>query len=34
MCHYCPDQCDEIPEYLCYDGWKTDKDKNGRTPLM
>lgn len=23
-----------IPEELYYDGWQTDEDKNGRTPLM
>ena len=23
-----------VPKELYYDGWKTDKDKNGETPLM
>lgn len=34
MCHYYPYECDEIPEYLYYDGWKTDRDSDGKTPLM
>ena len=25
---------EDIPQELFYDGWQTDKDKSGQTPLM
>ena len=25
---------EDIPEYLQYDGWKTDRNNRGQTPLM